>query len=96
MSTRQAQDPARTLITPAQCRAARAFLNWTQKDLAERSGVNERSIANFETEQAVPFGKTMAALHDCFTAAGVGFDSNAQRQVVSLRHPDPTARPDSA
>lgn len=37
------------VVTPAQCRAGRAFLGWTQTMLAERVGVGRRTIADFET-----------------------------------------------
>src|SRR4051812_39478208 len=34
--------------SPAQCRAARALLGWTQATLAERSSVARKTIAEFE------------------------------------------------
>lgn len=36
------------MITPEQCRAARALLNWTQADLAERVSISAVSIRAFE------------------------------------------------
>ncbi|CAN7292137.1 transcriptional regulator [Neorhizobium sp. LjRoot104] len=36
------------MITPEQCRAARALLDWTQGDLAERSLLSAVSIRAFE------------------------------------------------
>ena len=36
------------MLNPAQCRAARALLNWTQADLAERVSVSAVSIRAFE------------------------------------------------
>ncbi len=35
-------------FSPAQCRAARALLNWSTGDLADRAGVAERKISDFE------------------------------------------------
>lgn len=35
-------------MTPAQCRAARALLNLSQKELAISSGVSLRSVQGFE------------------------------------------------
>ena len=36
------------LITPAQVRAGRALLDWTLKDLAQASGVSEKTIQHIE------------------------------------------------
>ena len=36
------------MITSEQCRAARALLNWTQADLAERVSISSVSIRAFE------------------------------------------------
>ena len=35
-------------ITPAQCRAARALLGWTQSALAETAGLARKTVADFE------------------------------------------------
>jgi len=36
------------MITPAQCRAARGFLNWTQPDLAREAQVGKNTLIDFE------------------------------------------------
>jgi DNA-binding XRE family transcriptional regulator len=41
---------ARPTMTPAQCRAARALLNWTQRRLADEAQVSRKTVADFETE----------------------------------------------
>lgn len=49
------------IIIPAQCRAARALLNWSQPDLAERWDMHVQTISAFENEsgqlcvKATPF-----------------------------------------
>jgi transcriptional regulator with XRE-family HTH domain len=37
-------------MNATQCRMARAGLTWTLDDLARRSGVNRRTILNFEND----------------------------------------------
>ncbi|QFY62890.1 helix-turn-helix transcriptional regulator (plasmid) [Rhizobium grahamii] len=36
------------ILTPALCRAARGLLDWTQTDLADRSGVSRSTIKDYE------------------------------------------------
>jgi DNA-binding XRE family transcriptional regulator len=36
------------MLTPAQCRAARALLDWTQADLAQVTGLSAVTIRAFE------------------------------------------------
>ena len=60
-------------INSAQCRAARALLGWTQEELAERTGVQQRTIARFETDAAVPRTSTTTPLVDAFSSAGIAF-----------------------
>ena len=46
------------MIVGAQMRAARAALNWSIEDLAEKSGVSARTIMRFEAVDGVPPGRT--------------------------------------
>lgn len=39
-------------MTSAQLRAARALLNWTVRDLSEKSGVHRNTITNLEADRA--------------------------------------------
>jgi transcriptional regulator with XRE-family HTH domain len=60
-------------ITPAQCRAARALLRWSQKELARKSRVGEITIINFETEKTAPLAGTLLLLRQALEAAGIEF-----------------------
>ena len=60
-------------FTPAQCRAARALLNWSQADLAQASGVATKTIADFEREERTPYDRTLAELREAFDIAAVEF-----------------------
>lgn len=60
-------------ITSAQSRAARALLGVTQGDLAGLSGVSQRTIASFETDQRQPIPSIVAALQGALERAGVEF-----------------------
>jgi transcriptional regulator with XRE-family HTH domain len=65
--------PYDPLVCAAQVRAARGWLNWSQDDLAARSGVSLKSIARYEAERSVPYDKTLAKLRTTFEQAGVTF-----------------------
>lgn len=61
------------MITPAQCRAARGLLDWSQKDLAEAARVGIVTIRQFEAAAAEPRNATLEAIGRAFEAAGVEF-----------------------
>jgi transcriptional regulator with XRE-family HTH domain len=61
------------MISPAQCRAARALLNWTQHQLADRSGLGFSTIRDFEKGRHVPYATNLAIIEQALTEAGVKF-----------------------
>lgn len=58
-------------ITPAQCRAARALLNWSQPELARRCGVHVQTISNFEKESSSPSKTTLQKISTVLLINGV-------------------------
>lgn len=74
-------------MTPAQCRAARGLLDWTQGRLAERSGVTDVTIRNFEKGRTDLQSASMQVVRTAFTSAGVEFiDDERGEGVVKLRN----------
>lgn len=63
------------MITSGQIRAARAFLKWTGKDLAEASSVAFSTLMRLETGEGVPGAqaKTLNAIQKAFEEAGIEF-----------------------
>ena len=61
------------MITPAQCRAARALLQWKQRDLAARSDVSVATIRGYELGKTSPHRSTLKSLKTAFEQAGVEF-----------------------
>lgn len=61
------------LITTDQIRAARALKNWSQTDLAERTGLAVPTIANIELGKQDPGKNTVAKIINAFEAAGIEF-----------------------
>lgn len=60
------------MVTSAQIRAARGLLNWTVRDLAEKSGVHRNTVTRIETDATAP-GYSQAAIRSALEAAGVEF-----------------------
>jgi transcriptional regulator with XRE-family HTH domain len=60
------------MIDAEQCRAARALLNWTQGDLAERTSLSAVSIRAFEKGGEMR-DSNLKLLRMSFEAAGVVF-----------------------
>ncbi len=42
------------MLTPSQCRAARALIAWSQSDLCDAAKVGRATLANFEAEKSTP------------------------------------------
>ena len=62
-----------TFITPSQCRMARAHLNWSQQDLAERAGLVLNTISNFEKGDRQADARTVKAISSVLEMAGLQF-----------------------
>ena len=63
----------KAMLSPPQCRAARALLNWSQDDLVGYSGVTKKTIADFERGATRPYRQTLNKLTAAFEAAGMEF-----------------------
>ena len=71
-------------MLPAQIRAGRALVNWSQNDLVAASKVAKKTIADFEREARQPYARTLAAIRTALEAAGVEF-TNGDAPGVRLR-----------
>ena len=60
------------MVTSAQLRAARGLLNWTVRDLAEKSGVHRNTVTRIETD-ATGAGHAIEAIRRALEDAGVVF-----------------------
>jgi transcriptional regulator with XRE-family HTH domain len=58
-------------MTPEQCRAARGWLGWSQRELATRSGVAVNTVYEFETGRRTPIANNVAAMRRAIEAAGI-------------------------
>ena len=73
-------------MTPEQCRAARAWLNWPQDALAKSASVGVSTVRDFEAGRRVPTRNNLAAMQAALEKGGIAFvDDDNQLGVVALR-----------
>ena len=60
-------------ISSAQCRAARALLDWSQKELSELSKLSLQTVVQFERGKRVLRERTLDDLCETFERAGIAF-----------------------
>jgi transcriptional regulator with XRE-family HTH domain len=61
------------MLTPAQSRAARALVDWSQERLAEGSNLSESTVRDFEKGRRVPATNNLIAIRRALEEAGVEF-----------------------
>jgi transcriptional regulator with XRE-family HTH domain len=76
-------DVARFPVNPRQCRAARALLDWTQAELAERAGVGLSTVQTFELEWRSNSAEKIQDIRLALENAGIMF---LDGDGVTLRH----------
>lgn len=73
------------ILTPAQCKMARAGLGIGIRELAEQAQVSTNTVSRFEAGEELK-GRTVAALRAALEAAGVIFiEENGEGPGVRLR-----------
>jgi transcriptional regulator with XRE-family HTH domain len=60
-------------LTPAQARAARALLAWSQQDLATNANIATSTVADFERGRRTPVPQNAEAMRAAFERAGISF-----------------------
>ncbi|MFC5560667.1 helix-turn-helix domain-containing protein [Methylobacterium aerolatum] len=69
-------------MSPAQARAARGLLGWSEADLARRSGCDEGLVRDFEAGYGDPPSGQIEALRSALTGAGIVFSEPPQQGVT--------------
>ena len=78
------------MLTPKQCKAARALLGWTQSDLSEKSGVGTGTVKDFESERHAINSKALTSIIRAFQKAGLilYFDGDGGGPGVRVKEPE--------
>jgi DNA-binding transcriptional regulator YiaG len=61
------------MISPAQCRAARGLLDWSQQELAKKAGVGVVTVRQLEAGTHQPRRATLDVVRRCLESGGVEF-----------------------
>jgi transcriptional regulator with XRE-family HTH domain len=74
------------LMTPAQCRAARALLGITQSQLARAAKLGLSTVVDFEKERRLVSEEAIKAIQTALQRAGIEFmDENGVGEGLLLR-----------
>jgi transcriptional regulator with XRE-family HTH domain len=74
-------------ITPAQVKAARTLLGWTQSTLAAMAKIHRSRVGSLEAGEGTPLPQSLAAMRRTLERAGVEF-TNGGEPGVKLRKPE--------
>ena len=66
------------MITPSQCRAARALIGWSQLQLADAARVGVVTVRQFEAGASEPRNATLDVMTRALEGAGVIFQAEGQ------------------
>jgi DNA-binding transcriptional regulator YiaG len=73
-------------MTPEQCRAARAWLNWPQDALAKAASVGVSTVRDFEAGRREPTRNNLTAMRVALEEGGVSFfDDHKESGIKVLR-----------
>ena len=76
------------MISPEQCRAARALLDWSQDQLSKKASVGIVTVRQLEAATHEPRRATLDVIRRALIEAGVEFiDENGGGPGVRLRKP---------
>jgi transcriptional regulator with XRE-family HTH domain len=79
-------------MNPAQCRAARGLLDWTQTKLADAAGIAPSTVLRFEQIRMAVSAQKVQAMQRALEAAGIEF-TNGNEPGVKLRKGGPRGDP---
>ena len=80
-------------MTPEQSRAARAWLDWGQQELADAARVSLSTVRDYEKGRRVPITNNLAAMKAALEAQGVVFVNDAETYGILSNKPHATTRP---
>jgi DNA-binding transcriptional regulator YiaG len=71
-------------MTPEQCRAARAWLNLSQEELAKAATVGASTVRDFEAGRREPTRNNLAAMKAVLEKGGISFVDGAKTLGITV------------
>ena len=72
------------MMSAEQSRAARAWLGWSQDDLANRGNVSVNTVRNFEGGQKVVHPNSIGSMRQAIEAAGIKFLFDGRGEAAGI------------
>ena len=72
-------------MTPEQSRAARAWLEWSQQELASAAHVSLSTVRDYEKGRTVPIPVTLAAMRAALEAQGIALVDEGETSGITCR-----------
>jgi ribosome-binding protein aMBF1 (putative translation factor) len=75
------------MLSPEQSRAARAWLDWSQEDLAKRASVALSTVRDFEKGRRTPIANNLEAIRRVLAEAGIDllYDDAGKATGIALK-----------
>ncbi len=73
-----------SILTPEQSRAARAWLDWKQEDLAARAGVSLSTVRDFEKGRRHPLAANLKAIAEALATGGLAMRFTPEGEPLAV------------
>jgi len=73
------------MLSPEQSRAARAWLDWSQDDLAKLAHVSLSTVRDFEKGRRVPIANNLDAMRKALESKGISFEAGTNGKPIGIR-----------
>ena len=76
-------------MSPEQCRAARAWLGWSQAKLASKAHISGNTVRDFESGRRLPHPNNLLAIQLALEAEHMVFTNAEDGAAISVAHIPP-------
>ena len=75
-------------MSPEQCRAARAWLGWSQQDLAKNAQVGLSTVKDFENGTRKPIANNLQAMQNALEKGGIHMKDQPNGEPIGIEVKD--------